>query len=286
MLTAISDKLARIVMTLRKSRGAVVPLPLDPGALATDRFFKNWAGVAGLLGANLNLLAALCGTDKYGLHFYTPVYEALLKPIRRKRVSILELGVGGYDQLPGGESLLMWAAYFRKGKIYGIDVFDKTSLSQGRIKVYQCSQTDRRRLTELAVELGPFDLVLDDGSHENPHQIESFRVLWPFVRDGAVYIVEDVQTSYWPLFGGGPVGTPAYGKSCMGYFKTLADSVNECEFLAPAPMEAELERGIGSVAFHHNLIVVTKDSSPRHSSMDLDDKTVREQLAGSPHGEG
>jgi demethylmacrocin O-methyltransferase len=273
-------------MTLRKSRGAVVPLPLDPGALATDRFFKNWAGVAGLLGANLNLLAALCGTDKYGLHFYTPVYEALLKPIRRKRVSILELGVGGYDKSPGGESLLMWAAYFRKGKIYGIDIFDKTSLSQGRIKVYQCSQTDRRRLTELAVELGPFDLVLDDGSHENPHQIESFRVLWPVVRDGAVYIVEDVQTSYWPLFGGGPVGTPAYGKSCMGYFKTLADSVNECEFLAPAPMEAELERGIGSVAFHHNLIVVTKDSSPRHSSMDLDDKTVREQLAGSPLGEG
>lgn len=273
-------------MALRKSRGAVVPLPQDPAALATDRFFKKLAGAAGLLGANLNLLAALCGTDKFGLHFYTPVYEALLKPYRRKRVSVLELGVGGYEKSLGGESLLMWATYFRKGKIYGIDIFDKTSLSQGRIKVYQCSQTDRRRLTELAGEVGPFDLVLDDGSHENPHQIESFRILWPFVREGAVYIVEDVQTSYWPIFGGGQVGTPAYGKSCVSYFKTLADSVNECEFLAPAPKEAQLERSIGSVAFHHNLIVVTKDSSPRHSTIDLDDKTVREHLAKSPHGEG
>ena len=59
---------------------------------------------------------------------------------------------------------------------------------------------------------GPFDFVIDDGSHASPQQIESFRILWPFIKDRGVYIIEDVQTSYWPAFGGGtlvPKTTPA-----------------------------------------------------------------------------
>ena len=57
----------------------------DPVALATDRRFKGWAPLAGRFGAGLDLIAALCGTDKYGLHQYTPVYEALRGPCARSR---------------------------------------------------------------------------------------------------------------------------------------------------------------------------------------------------------
>ena len=274
------SRLAQLVFELRRSRGAIpdafADFARDPFALATHERLKRWAPLAGFFGAGLDLLAALTGTDKYGMHHYTPVYEALARPLRRRQVALLELGVGGYARSLGGESLLMWAAYFRKGRIYGIDIEDKTALSRGRIKVYQCSQTDRARLTALAGEIGPFDFVIDDGSHVNAHQIESFHILWPFVKDGGWYVVEDVQTSYWPSFGGGAPGSPRHASSCISFFKSLADSVNECEFLERPGVETA--PSIGHIAFHHNLIVLRKDESPRRSNMPLGNESVRAAL--------
>lgn len=271
---------AQRVFQVRRERQAIPDAFPDyarnPAALATDLRFKGWARAAGFLGAGLDLLAALCGTDKFGVHHYTPVYEALARPLRRRAIALLELGVGGYGRGLGGESLLMWAAYFSNGRIYGVDIEDKTALSRGRIKVFQCSQTDRPRLTALCDEIGPFDLVIDDGSHVNPHQIESFRILWPYVKDGGWYVIEDVQTSYWPSYGGGPPGSPAYASSCMSFFKALADSVNQCEFLEPARIETE--PSIGQIAFHHNMIVLRKDASPRTSNVPLQREAVRAAL--------
>jgi hypothetical protein len=279
-MSALGRSLARLVFNTRHSRRAIPDAFPDyqrnPIALATDLRFKRWARLAGLFGAKLDLLAALCGTDKFGLHHYTSVYEELTRALRRRAVSLLELGVGGYGHLTGGESLLMWAAYFPKGRIYGIDIEDKTALSKGRIKVFQCSQTDRARLTALCGEIGPFDFVIDDGSHINSHQIEAFRILWPFVKDGGAYVVEDVQTSYWPAYGGGMPGSPGYKSSCMNFFKSLADSVNESEFLGASRFETD--RTVGQITFHHNLIVVGKDLSRRTSNLPLGDEAVRSVL--------
>jgi methyltransferase family protein len=279
--------LADLVFKLRTSRGAIpdaAEFRQSAEARALHGSLRKYLPLAGFCGASLDLLAALAGTDKYGAHMYTPVYAALTAAQRRNPVSLLEIGIGGFGGRLGGESLLMWAAYFRKGRIYGIDIVDKTALTAGRIKVFQCSQTDRERLTALAREIGPFDFVIDDGSHVNEHQIETFGILWPFVKDGGVYIVEDVQTSYWPSYGGGVLGTPEHGSSCMSFFKTLVDSVNLPEFLAPPPPGAGLQDTIGSIAFHHNLIVLTKDRSLRTSNLDLE--ALRPTLLRPPEGAG
>jgi len=283
-----SNALARTVFNWR-ARVRALPdtnpaYEQDRVAFATDRFLKRCIAVAGVLGFKLDLLAALSGTDKFGVHDYTPVYEALMAARRRKAVALLEIGVGGYEGTLGGESLLMWEAYFRRGRIYAIDIHDKTKLSRGRLKVFKCSQTDRQRLTGLGNEIGPFDFVIDGGSHLTRDQIESFRILWPFVKDGGVYIVEDVQTSYWPAYGGGNVGSMTYYGSCVSFFKSILDSVNLPEFLVPAGPELGLDRTIGKVAFHHNLIVITKDSSARRSNFALDDKNVRSGLTASRWG--
>ena len=274
------SRLARRVFETRRERRAIPDAfpgyAQDPVALATDRRFKGWAPLAARFGAGLDLIAALCGTDKYGLHQYTPVYEALARPLRSKAVTLLELGVGGYGRDLGGESLLMWAAYFRNGRIYGLDIEDKTALSRGRIQVFQCSQVDREKLKKLAGEIGPFDFIIDDGSHLNAHQVESFGILWPFVKDGGWYIVEDVQTSYWPSYGGGMPGTPAYEKSCMRFFKALADSVNQAEFLDKPRFD--VEPTIGHIAFHHNMIVLKKDETRRVSNVPLGNEKVRATL--------
>jgi len=278
----ICDRLSLVVLGLRRNLGAdnlVGSSPVENSrGRALDRMLKRCASLAGRIGCNLNLLAALCGTDKYGAHDYTPIYEELMSRFRGKPVCLLEIGVGGYQGGLGGDSLLMWAAYFPKGMLYGMDIYDKTALSRGRIKVLQCSQTDRPRLVEIGQAYGPFDFIIDDGSHHNSHQIESFKILWPFVKDHGIYIIEDVQTSYWPAFGGGHIGSGDYANSCMSYFKGLVDSVNCPEFLEPAGPRSPLDPTIGRIAFHHNLVVVTKESTARRSNVRLEDENLRKML--------
>jgi demethylmacrocin O-methyltransferase len=278
----LGDRLSRMVLGWRRSVGADNPGGSgridDPRGRALHARLSSLAPLAGRLGASLNLLAVLCGTDKYGAHDYTPVYEELMSHRRRQPVRLLEIGVGGFESGVGGESLLMWASYFSKGRVYGIDLHDKTALSRGRIAVLQCSQTDRAGLTGIGERYGPFDFIIDDGSHVNSHQIASFRILWPFLKDLGIYIIEDTQTSYWPAFGGGHAESSDHAGSCMSYFKGLVDSVNWPEFLAPPPPGSPLDPAIARVSFHHNLIVVTKDTAMRHSNLRLGDERLRRML--------
>ena len=47
-------------------------------------------------------------------------------------------------------------------------------------------------------EFGPFDIILDDGSHKTHHQNISFGALFrSALKDGGCYMVEDVHTNYW-----------------------------------------------------------------------------------------
>src|SRR5437660_3758804 len=74
-----------------------------------------------LFGRRLKILATIYMTDKWNLHWYAQHYEELFRNIRRKRVRLLEIGVGD------GNSLRMWRAFFPHGRIYGIDIRDKSA---------------------------------------------------------------------------------------------------------------------------------------------------------------
>jgi hypothetical protein len=45
----------------------------------------------------LTQLAIKHGTDKWGPHFYTPVYHKLFAHLRERPLRLLEIGVGGYE---------------------------------------------------------------------------------------------------------------------------------------------------------------------------------------------
>jgi hypothetical protein len=64
-------------------------------------------------------------------------------------------------------------------------------------------QEDREFLARLRDRLGTVDLVIDDDGHTMGQQIATLEELWPAVRDGGLYVVEDLHTSYWEEFGGG-----------------------------------------------------------------------------------
>lgn len=208
-------------------------------------------------GADLKMLATIYATDKWNRHWFAQHYQDLLCRIRRKRIGVLEIGVGGEENpRKGGNSLRMWRAYFPNGRIFGIDIYDKTPHDRGRIRTFHGSQADPQFLDRVVGEIGKVDVIIDDGSHINSHMIFTFQHLFPYLAAGGIYALEDTQTSYWNEYGGNETARndPA---TAMAFFKSLTDGLNWSEFrnsYTPNYFDLNIE----SIAFYHNLIVIKK----------------------------
>jgi hypothetical protein len=155
----------------------------------------------------LTRLAIRYGTDKFGGHLYTPSYHKLLSHLRDRPLRVLEIGVGGYeDPNCGGASLRMWAEYFPMAQITGLDYFEKNLDVPPRVRVVRGSQDDVAGLAMLNETHGPFDLIIDDGSHRPEHMIISFSQLYPRMPADGIYLIEDTQTCFMEHMGGTPTG--------------------------------------------------------------------------------
>jgi len=138
-----------------------------------------------------------------GLHWYAQHYEVHFAPLRRRRLNILEIGVGGFDDPEaGGASLRMWRTYFPRSQIFGIDIQDKRIHDEDRITTFKGSQADEEFLSDVVNRIGEIHIVIDDGSHRNEHVLRTFEFLFPRLHQQGIYVVEDTQTSYWSHMGG------------------------------------------------------------------------------------
>jgi hypothetical protein len=213
---------------------------------------------------DLNRLALLFGTDKWGSHWYTQHYQRYFGPLKRKRLNLLEIGVGGYEAInEGAASLRMWKAYFRRSRIVGIDLYDKSHLSEPLIDIRQCDQADPEALLRLSTEYGGFDIIIDDGSHLNEHVIKTFQALFPLLRQNGIYVVEDTQTAYWPAWGGG-FNNP---QTSMAFFKGLADGLNHVEYPIADYEPTYFDQNIIELAFFHNLVFIRKGNNNERANV-------------------
>jgi hypothetical protein len=142
-------------------------------------------------------------TDKGYAHDYMPVYEQYFNSRRDHELTILEIGFAE------GNSARMWEEYFPKAELHFIDI-NKEAMQKGslllshRSYTHLVDQSDARSLRQFAEHLGKkIDIIIDDGSHKNRDQILSFEALFPYVTSGGCYVIEDLHTSYWSLYGGG-----------------------------------------------------------------------------------
>lgn len=168
--------------------------------------------------STLDDLAKKYGTDKSSeIHNYCDKYAKYLPFERYDKLNILEIGI------LDGKSLLTWKEYFYRSNILGIDINpDCKQYEESRISVEIGSQDDGNFLSRTWQQYGPFDMILDDGSHMNEHVIYSFQHLWGSVKSGGVYVIEDIGTSYWDEWGGGYLRN----NTSMEYFKKLSDDIN------------------------------------------------------------
>jgi len=150
---------------------------------------------------------------------YFWVYEKHFAHLRDKEFKMLEIGV-----LNGG-SLEMWRNYFPKAKIVGIDINpdcrDHEQVDKN-IFVRIGDQSNEEFLQSLIDEFGEFDLILDDGSHHVDHVNRTFQYLYPNLKDGGIYFIEDTHAAYWSSHG----GSINVSESINNVAKDMIDSIN------------------------------------------------------------
>jgi hypothetical protein len=237
-------------------------------AFLRSNFYRN----------DLTKLALIFNTDKAGSHHYTQHYDLHFRKYRRKNNSILEIGVGGGNKpYAGGGSLRMWKAYFPNSKIFGIDIFDKTYHNEDRIKTFCGSQVDEDFLKKALSEIGDVDIIIDDGSHINEHVIKTFHLLFPHLRSGGIYVIEDVQTSYWHEFGGSL--DKFTHLTSMNFLKSLVDGLNYEEFPRNGYEPTYFDKSIVSMHFYHNLVFIYKGSNNEGSNL-IENSLLHERQSG------
>lgn len=133
--------------------------------------------------------------EKAGIHSYDVVYADILPEIyeysvhTKKPVRILEMGVNK------GGSMMLWKELFPDAFVIGIDTdishVDERCHQLDNIKFYVADQTDSRLVNFLELE-GPFDLIIDNASHDPFKQMSSFYMLQKLLRPRGYYVIESV----------------------------------------------------------------------------------------------
>ena len=125
-------------------------------------------------------------TDKV-THGYTEFYEPYFQ--KYNNPTILELGV------LEGASLRMYEEYFGRCMIVGLDIAPNIK-SSGDIYIVKGLQVDIEALQHCFIISPEYDIIIDDGSHMMHDQQASFRMLFNHIRNGGIYIIEDLHTSF------------------------------------------------------------------------------------------
>jgi hypothetical protein len=222
----------------------------------------------------LTLLALSYGTDKAADHWYTPHYHRRFQGSRDAPITLLEIGTGGYDDPTlGGESLMMWRDYFRdpQTRIVGLDIQEKALDLGERIYIEQGDQSDPRVLHHLGKTYGPFDIIIDDGSHKSDDIMQSWVILWDYLVDGGWYCVEDLQTAYWSTYGGSSVRT---GESTIGFLQGLIDRIHYAEFDIPNYTPNRFDESVVGLEIARNIAFILRGNNKEPSSV----------MPSHPHG--
>lgn len=168
----------------------------------------------------LSQIATKYDTDK-GLqhHAYTPIYHKYFNEFIGKGITFLEVGVGGYHfNDKGGGSLNMWAEYFQNARIIGVDLYDKSKIKKDtKVELHKFSQDDGMAFFNL-FQQGIPDIVVDDASHINDLTIQTFKIIFPYLKKGAIYVIEDAHTSYWKENFRGTLDLESQ-ESAIGFFR-------------------------------------------------------------------
>lgn len=132
-------------------------------------------------------------SDKGTKHSYISFYERLFKRKRangNEKLKILEIGVRT------GASIILWAKYFgEKSKIYGIE--HKMKMKEELIldnTFIEVANAYDKNILEFLEEKGPFDIIMDDGSHVVEDMVFVVKEYLPYLKKDGIMVIEDLPS--------------------------------------------------------------------------------------------
>lgn len=184
---------------------------------------------------------------------YFPIYERHFAHLRNQPATFLEIGCGN------GGSLQMWKRWLGPlAVIVGLDVREECrAFEEDQIAVRIGNQADPEILRGLIEEFGPFDAVLDDGSHRMVDVNASFDYLYPRLPRSGVYMVEDMHTAYWDRYAGGLGREGTFIERSKGLIDTLNAHHFE-EEMEPDPFTEET----WGMHFYDSIVVFERGRRP------------------------
>ena len=91
----------------------------------------------------------------------------------------------------------MWRDYFKNAKIFGADVDKDCLFNEDRIKTFYVDQSDKDSVVNMWKQINEneFDILIDDGCHRFEETIVFFENSINKLREGGIYIIEDILLS-------------------------------------------------------------------------------------------
>ena len=122
-------------------------------------------------------------------HNYGALYNALFDPIRSSARRVLELGVAE------GAGIQALRDFFENAEIYGVDRTLPSLQALDRLHLIEGEAFDDPSIVKALPD--DFDVIIEDTSHRNEHQIAAMRLFWAKLKIGGLFIVEDLFVQPW-----------------------------------------------------------------------------------------
>jgi len=149
---------------------------------------------------NLEYLFSYFGTDKAIFdklnnrigHGYSPFYQKLFFPLKKKKLKLLEIGSFS------GASAAAFLNYFDDAEIFCLDINISNFIYKSvRFKVFGLDIRNISSLEKFFKKIGLdknesfFDIIIDDGSHKLSDILFSINYFFPNLKKGGLYIIEE-----------------------------------------------------------------------------------------------
>ena len=181
---------------------------------------------------------------------YFKIYDDVLTKYKNKKIDFVEIGI-----FQGG-SLEIWKKFFgNQARIIGIDLNSECKkFEKNGFEIFIGNQSNEKFWDNFFNEVGPADIILDDGGHTNEQQIKTVINCLSNIKDGGILITEDTHTSYMSKYGN------PHKYSFINFTKKIIDDVNlTYPFNNKKKFKISLNKYVYGISFYESIVIFNVD---------------------------
>lgn len=253
--------------------------------------------ITGSLDGLFYCAALKAGTDKIVTHHYQYIYSLYLQHLQSQRMQLLEIGLGCGMGYGPGRSLQLWKDVIPSATVSFLEYDAECAAGFSPViegsggQLYIGSQDNTTLLHQVVQDAydqsSLYDVIIDDGGHWPTHQLKTLQFLWPALKSGGIYIIEDVMTEYMSAY------QTKNNNTLIPWIKKMMELVHcnaphnaiqsgmSAAYKAQCSGATQMEREVMSINCMVEACVFIKAVPPHKTWLDMQEDWV-ERMAGWP----